>query len=115
MSSARRRSPGKGETTSLAGEQRSPGPAAPDEPQARVPDPAPSSPRYLGARGTFRFEPPRLRTGADSSEERHATWFELFFDLVFVAAVSQLGAALARDPSAPVFARFLALFVVIVW
>jgi low temperature requirement protein LtrA len=34
---------------------------------------------------------------------------------VFVAAVSQLGAALARDPSGPVFARFVALFVVVVW
>ncbi len=34
---------------------------------------------------------------------------------MFVAAVSQLGAALARDPSAPVFARFAALFVVVVW
>ena len=34
---------------------------------------------------------------------------------MFVAAVSQLGAALARDPSAPVFARYAALFVVIVW
>lgn len=73
-----------------------------------------SDERYLGA-GTFRLEPPRLRTTADPTEERHATWFELFFDLVFVAAVSQLGAALARDPSGAVFARFSALFVVVVW
>lgn len=71
--------------------------------------------RTLGAGGTFRLEPPRLRTTADPREERHATWFELFFDLVFAAAVSQLGAAVARDPSARVFARFAALFVVIVW
>jgi low temperature requirement protein LtrA len=56
-----------------------------------------------------------LRTTADPKEERHATWFELFFDLVFVAAVSQLGRALAMDPSPPVFARFAALFVVVVW
>jgi low temperature requirement protein LtrA len=34
---------------------------------------------------------------------------------VFVAAVSQLGGALARDPSASVFARFGALFIVVVW
>jgi low temperature requirement protein LtrA len=34
---------------------------------------------------------------------------------VFVAAVSQLGTPLARDPSAAVFARFAALFVVVVW
>jgi Bacterial low temperature requirement A protein (LtrA) len=71
--------------------------------------------RYLGAGGTFRLGPPRLRTTADANERRHATWFELFFDLVFVAAVSQLGRALALDPSAAVFARFAALFVVVVW
>jgi low temperature requirement protein LtrA len=34
---------------------------------------------------------------------------------VFVAAVSQLGTALARDPSAAVFGRYAGLFVVIVW
>ncbi len=34
---------------------------------------------------------------------------------MFVAAVSQLGTALARDPSAAVFARYTGLFVVIVW
>jgi low temperature requirement protein LtrA len=76
---------------------------------------APQEGRRLGAAGTFRLEPPRLRTTVDPDEERHATWFELYFDLVFVAAVSQLGAALARDPSAAVFVRFGALFVVVVW
>lgn len=76
---------------------------------------APPARRNLGAGGTFRLEPPRLRTTSDPTEERHATWFELFFDLVFVAAVSQLGAALARDPSGAVFARFAGLFVVIFW
>ncbi len=64
---------------------------------------------------TFRLEPPRLRITADATVERHATWFELYFDLVFVAAVSQLGAALARDPSGAVFARFAALFVAVAW
>src|SRR5438094_10629857 len=76
---------------------------------------APRPARYLGAGGTFRLEPPRLRTTADPHEQRHATWFELFFDLVFVAAVGELGGALARNPSAAVFARFAALFVVVVW
>jgi low temperature requirement protein LtrA len=71
--------------------------------------------RRLTAGGTFRLEPPQLRTTADPREERHATWFELYFDLVFVAAVSQLGAALERHPTGPVFARFGALFVVVVW
>jgi low temperature requirement protein LtrA len=80
-----------------------------------VEDGAPRAARYLGAGGTFRLEPPRLRTITDPDEQRHATWFELFFDLVFVAALSQLEGALALDPSAAVFARFAALFVVVVW
>ncbi len=78
-------------------------------------DVAPRPARYLGAGGTFRLEPPRLRTTADPHEQRHATWFELFFDLVFAAAISQLAGALALDPSAAAFARFTALFVVVVW
>jgi low temperature requirement protein LtrA len=82
---------------------------------ARARDEAPRAYRLLGAGGVFRLEPPSLRTTADPREERHSTWFELFFDLVFIAAVSQLGAALARDPSAAVFGRFVALFVVVVW
>jgi low temperature requirement protein LtrA len=69
----------------------------------------------LGASGTFRLDPPRLRTHADPHEERHATWFELYFDLVLAAAVSQLLTSLARHPSAEVFARFAALFVLVVW
>jgi low temperature requirement protein LtrA len=71
--------------------------------------------RGMDGAPTFRLEPPRLRTTADPSEERHATWFELYFDLVFVAAVAQLAAALARDPTGPVFARFAGLFVVVTW
>jgi low temperature requirement protein LtrA len=64
---------------------------------------------------TFRIDPPRLRTLAQPDEERHATWFELYFDLVFAAAVAQLANALSRDPSGAVFARFVGLFVVVAW
>jgi low temperature requirement protein LtrA len=71
--------------------------------------------RYLGAGRTFRLEAPRLRTTGEPDEERHATWFELFFDLVFVAAVSQLAAALAQEPSGAAFARFVCLAIVVVW
>ena len=68
------------------------------------------------ARGsTFRHEPPRLRTTEDPSAERHTTWFELYFDLVFVAAIAQLAAGLARNPSAAVFGRFAGLFVAVAW
>jgi low temperature requirement protein LtrA len=68
----------------------------------------------LGA-PTFRIEPPRLRTIEDPSGERHATWFELYFDLVFAAAVVQLATGLAHDPSAAVFARFAGVFVALSW
>jgi low temperature requirement protein LtrA len=67
------------------------------------------------AASTFRLEPPRLRTTADPGEERHATWFELYFDLVFVAAVGELASALAADPSAAEFARFAGLFTIVAW
>jgi low temperature requirement protein LtrA len=30
----------------------------------------------------------------ESSQERHATWLELFFDLVFVVAIAELAQAL---------------------
>ncbi len=67
--------------------------------------------------GFQRFlEPPRLRTvSAERYEERHATWLELFLDLVFVVAIAQLGTAFAHEPTGPGFLRFLGLFVPIVW
>jgi low temperature requirement protein LtrA len=89
-----------------------------DPPEAGAPnEPAtkPEGPRSLGAAGTFRLEAPRLRTTADPREERHATWFELYFDLVFAAAVGQLGTAIVTHQSAAAFARFAALFVIVVW
>jgi len=61
------------------------------------------------------LRPPRLRTAADEDEERHATWYELYFDLVFVAAVAQLGTALSRELTLVGFARFAGLFVPIAW
>jgi low temperature requirement protein LtrA len=56
-----------------------------------------------------------LRTREDSQEERHATWFALFFDLVFAAALGELAASLGGHPGAATFARFVVLFVVVVW
>jgi low temperature requirement protein LtrA len=64
---------------------------------------------------TFRIEPPRLRTIEDLSDERHATWFELYFDLVFAAAVVELATGLVNDPSSAVFARFAGIFVAVSW
>jgi low temperature requirement protein LtrA len=65
--------------------------------------------------GTFRLEPPRLRTTEDPGGERHATWYELFFDLVFAAAVVELATALADDPTSAVFVRFAGLFLAVSW
>ena len=62
------------------------------------------------------LEPPRLRTVAGGAQEdRRATWLELFFDLVFVAAVGQLANALSADPTAGRFFEFLGLFVAVWW
>jgi low temperature requirement protein LtrA len=61
-------------------------------------------------------EPPRLRAGADVEEdERHATWTELFFDLVYVAAIAELGGVLHGDPSAADILHMAALFVPVWW
>jgi low temperature requirement protein LtrA len=62
------------------------------------------------------LEPPRLRTrGRDADEDRRATWLELFFDLVFVAAVGVLANELAAEPTTARFFAFLAVFVPVWW
>jgi len=62
------------------------------------------------------LEPPRLRTGSGADEEeRHATWTELFFDLVFVAAIASLGALLRDDASLEATLRMAGLFVPVWW
>jgi low temperature requirement protein LtrA len=63
------------------------------------------------------LRPPRLRTLEDGDGERHASWLELFFDVVFVVAIAQLAHELALDHSLRGFAVFGALFlpVFIAW
>ena len=62
------------------------------------------------------LEPPRLRTLArDEQDDRRATWLELFFDLVFVAVVGQLAAALSSHPTPTRFFEFLGVFVPVWW
>jgi low temperature requirement protein LtrA len=58
--------------------------------------------------------PPVLRT-EESDGERRATWTELFFDLVFVAAVSRTSQILADDPSGAGAGWFAFLFVAVTW
>jgi low temperature requirement protein LtrA len=55
--------------------------------------------------------PPRLRTTGEEGAERRATWLELFFDLVFVIAITQLAHELVLDQSTEGFLRFAGLFV----
>jgi low temperature requirement protein LtrA len=59
-------------------------------------------------------QPPRLWV-ADPHGERRVTWMELFFDLIFVAAVAQIGAPLAKDYSWAGLLRYGFLFVLIWW
>jgi low temperature requirement protein LtrA len=57
----------------------------------------------------------RLRYVAGESHDRRVTWLELFFDLVFAAAVAQVASPLREDYSLAGLARFTALFVLIWW
>ncbi|TMK46711.1 MAG: low temperature requirement protein A [Actinobacteria bacterium] len=56
---------------------------------------------------------PRLRVG--EAEDRRATWFEVFFDLVFVVAISELAEDLAGHLSYAAVLRFAGLFVPVWW
>ncbi len=67
------------------------------------------------AMSTRWHDPPRLRALEDDGDERHATWLELFFDLVFVVAIAQLADGLAEDPSVHGFLVFAGLFVAVWW
>ncbi|GJD20460.1 low temperature requirement A [Rivularia sp. IAM M-261] len=60
------------------------------------------------------LQPPRLRTSEEESERR-ATWLELFYDLVFVVAVSQLAHNLKEDISISGFLGFVFLFIPVWW
>ena len=53
--------------------------------------------------------PPRLRT-LDGGDGRRASYFELFFDLVFVVAIAQLAHQLVVDHSLDGFALFAGLY-----
>src|SRR5256886_7049557 len=57
------------------------------------------------------LRPPRLRTAAGEAERRHATWLELFFDVVFVVAIAELSHQLVVDHSLFGFLRFAGLFI----
>jgi low temperature requirement protein LtrA len=59
--------------------------------------------------------PLQLRYVAGMNSTRKVTWLELFFDLVFVAAVAQVGEPLREDFSFGGIVRFSVLFILIWW
>jgi low temperature requirement protein LtrA len=60
-------------------------------------------------------KPPVLRSSDTSEVERHATWLELLYDLVFVAALSQLANRLSADYSPDGIGHFALLFIPVWW
>lgn len=61
------------------------------------------------------WQPPRLRTAQDQEEERRATWLELFYDLVFVAAIAQVAHSLGEHVSLSGYIGYVLLFVPVWW
>ena len=66
------------------------------------------------AKGRF-VAPLRLRSTVGGDAGRKVTWLELFFDLIFVAAVAQVAEPLRDHYSLAGLARFTPLFVLIWW
>ena len=58
---------------------------------------------------------PRLLTLDTLMRGRHASWLELFFDLVFVLAVAQVARILADNTDVPGVLRYAVLFIPIWW
>jgi low temperature requirement protein LtrA len=61
------------------------------------------------------WKPPRLRIGEGAEGERHATWLELFYDLLFAAVVAQLTFELSQDLSGFGVLTFVVLCVPVWW
>ena len=57
------------------------------------------------------WEPPKLQSEKLGTQERHATWLELFYDLAYVATIAILAERLHHDLSLFGIAEFLILFV----
>jgi len=58
---------------------------------------------------------PRLRRQVRGEETRHATWLELFFDLIYVVAVTQVSRRLTHGVHFTGLISFTALFLPIWW
>ena len=71
---------------------------------------AANAPEYLR-----RTNGPRLLTLDSLMSERHASWLELFFDLVFVLAVAQVAKILADNTDLFGVLRYIVLFIPVWW
>jgi len=56
-----------------------------------------------------------VRLWPQGHESRRASWLELFFDLIFVAAISQVGIPLGEDYSLHGLLRYALMFLLIWW
>ena len=61
------------------------------------------------------LRPPQLRTLDAEQDERHATWLELFFDLVFVISIAEVVHSLEDYRTLADFAGTAGLFVAVWW
>jgi low temperature requirement protein LtrA len=61
------------------------------------------------------WKPPRLRIGEGAEGERHATWLELFYDLLYASVVAQLTFQLSQNLSGFGVLTFLVLCVPVWW
>ena len=61
------------------------------------------------------LRPPQLRTLDTDQDERHATWLELFFDLVFVISIAEVVHTLEDYRTLADFAGAAGLFVAVWW
>ncbi len=61
------------------------------------------------------WKPPRQRIGEGAEAERHATWLEVFYDLLFAAVVAQLTFELSQDLSGSGILTFAVLCVPVWW
>lgn len=61
------------------------------------------------------WKPPRLRIGEGAEAERHATWLEVFYDLLFAAVVAQLTFELSQNLSGSGVLTFVVLCVPVWW
>ncbi len=62
-----------------------------------------------------RWKSPRLRVASEEEESNHASWIELFFDLVFVVVIAELSHMLEQHLSWIGFLQFTASFVPCWW